>query len=132
LIVSRNDGDRDFATLKFDANGEITGNWNCNYTHQEREYDFSSSYKGNIVADREFSDEDGSDETKLFFIVKGTYKQTVYHVDIGDKITEGIVYLTGWVDPDKSMEGILTITTDDITDKDKWAASYELVAPAIE
>lgn len=130
--VSRNGSDRQFSTLKFEGNGNVSGKWLCKYTHEERQYDFSAEYKGNVVVDREFSDESGSDETKLFFIVKGTYTQHVYHVDIGDKVTEGIIYLTGWVDPDKSMEGILTITTDDITDRDKWAASYELVSPAMQ
>ncbi len=124
--VSRGESIRDFAILKFDPNGEVSGKWECNYTHQERQYSYIATYAGNIVADKEFSDDSVSDDSLLFFIVKGTYTQRVQHVDIGEKLTEGIIYLTGWVGADKSLQGILTITTDDITDKDKWAASYYL------
>jgi hypothetical protein len=128
--VSRNGSDRDFAILKFHGSGLVSGNWKCDYTHEERQYSFSAEYKGNIVPDREFSDEAGTDDTRLFFITKGTYTQRIYHVDVGEKVTKGIIYLTGWVATDKSLTGILTITTDDLTDRDKWAASYDLTVPA--
>ena len=128
--VSRNDSDRGFAELKFQDNGTVSGKWQCDYTHETRQYSYIATYAGNIVADKEFSDESGTDESLLFFIVRGTYTQRVYHPDLGEKLTEGIIYLSGWIAPDKSLKGKLTITTDDITDKDKWAASYELTVPA--
>jgi hypothetical protein len=124
--VSRDGSERGVASLLFDAYGEVSGKWECDYTHDEREYSFMATYAGNIVADKEFSGEDGSNDSLLFFIVKGSYTQRKYHEDFGEQITEGIVYLTGWVDRDESLRGKLTITTDDIEDKDKWAASYEL------
>ena len=127
--VSRNGSDRNFATLKFDISGDVSGKWQCDYTTDGREYSYMAVYAGNIVADREFSDENGDDESLLFFIVKGTYTQRVFHPDLGEKLTEGIIYLTGWIGPDKGLKGILTIT-DDVTAKDMWAASYELAAPA--
>jgi hypothetical protein len=128
--VSRNGSDRGFAVLQFDSNGEVSGKWLCDYTHETREYSFISTYAGNIVVDKEYSDDTGSDESLLFFIVKGKYTQRKYHPDFGEQLTNGIIYLTGWVETNKSLKGILTITTDDITDKDKWAASYELAVPA--
>lgn len=130
--VSRDGSDREFAILNFKGSGEVNGKWECNYTHDSREYGYIATYAGNIVADKEFTDESGTDESLLFFIVKGTYMQRVYHIDIGEKLTEGIIYLTGWVDTDRGLKGILTITTDDITDKDKWAASYGLLAVGVE
>ena len=128
--VSREDTDRGFADLKFDNNGTVSGKWNCDYTHQQRQYSYIATYAGNIVADKEFEDEAGTDESQLFFIVKGTYTQRMYHPDIGEKLTKGIIYLSGWIAPDKNLTGKLTITTDDIEDKDKWAASYDLTADA--
>ena len=135
--VSRDESDRGFAVLKFGGNGVVSGKWQCDYTHEERQYSYIATYAGNIVIDKkaEFTGETPSrheitDDSLLFFIVKGKYTQRVYHPDIGEKLTNGIIYLSGWVGPDKSLTGKLTITTDDITDKDKWAVSYELSVPA--
>jgi len=126
--VSRDESNRGVAVLKFGGNGVVSGKWQCDYTHEERQYGYIATYAGNIVIDKEFSDKTGTDDSLLFFIVKGKYTQRVYHPDIGEKLTNGIIYLSGWVGPDKSLTGKLTITTDDITDKDKWAASYNLLS----
>ncbi|MCF7955487.1 MAG: hypothetical protein K9M75_06775 [Phycisphaerae bacterium] len=126
--VSRDGSNRGVAVLKFGGNGVVSGKWECDYTHEERQYSYIATYAGNIVIDKEFSDKMGTDKSLLFFIVKGKYTQRVYHPDIGEKLTNGIIYLSGWVAPDKSLTGKLTITTNDITDKDKWAASYDLLS----
>lgn len=135
--VSRKGSDRGFADLKFDENGIVSGKWECNYTHEEREYGYIAMFAGNIVTDKKAestgespSRHEISDESLLFFIVKGKYSQRVYHPDMGEKLTTGIIYLTGWVGPDKSLKGLLTITTNDLEDKNKWIVSYELTVPA--
>jgi len=128
--VSRNDSDRGIAQLLFSYTGNVSGKWFCEYTHEDRTYNYAALYSGNIVTDKTFSDKNGKDKSLLFFIVKGNYTQRVYHPEMGDKITKGVVYLSGWVGPDKGLVGKLTVTTDNIEDKDKWSASYDIVVPA--
>ena len=62
------------------------------------------------------------DESKLYFITKGTYKQTAYNAKTGTKtLDEGLVYVTGWLNTDYSVSGLITITTDKT-----WSATYTL------
>jgi len=123
--------DRGTATLKFAVSGEVSGTWYCEYSHDDRDYRFDASFAGNIdvtktyleeeVAD-ESSPSEGLDESRLYFITKGTYKQTAYSVEAGTETSEeGLIYVTGWLHTDYSVSGLLTITTDRT-----WSATYTL------
>lgn len=130
--VSRDGSNRGVAELKFYDNGTVSGKWLCDYTHEERQYSYIATYAGNIVNDKVFSDETGKDKSKLFFIAKGEYNQRVYHPDMGEKLTKGIIYLTGWLGADKSIVGLLTVTTGDrAEERDKWSASYDLLSEGL-
>jgi len=63
-----------------------------------------------------------TDESMLYFITKGTYKQACRNTEAGTETSEaGLVYVTGWLCPDYSVNGLVTITTDR-----SWSASYTL------
>lgn len=120
--VQLDGSDRGTATLEFAVSGEVSGTWYCEYSHDDRDYRFDASFAGNIDVTKTYSEGDVADESRLYFITKGTYKQTAYNVEAGTETPEeGLVYVTGWLHTDYSVSGLLTITTDRT-----WSATYTL------
>jgi len=117
--VTRDGSDRGVALIDFDGSGEVEGTWNCAYAHEDRQYKYQASFKGNIDIEQTFSDKSGEDKSLLFFITKGQYRQSTYTPGMDEEITDGVIYFTGWVAPDRSIRGLATITTDQ-----SWSASY--------
>ncbi len=119
----RMDGnDRGTATLEFAVSGEVSGAWSCEYSHENRDYRFDAGFAGNIDVSRTYSEGDVTDESRLYFITKGAYRQTAYNVEAGTKtLDEGLVYVTGWLNTDHSANGLITITTDKT-----WSAVYTM------
>jgi hypothetical protein len=119
----RMDGnDRGTATLEFAVSGEVKGVWYSEYSNEDRDYTMEATFAGNIDIDKTYSMGELVDESRLYFITKGTYKQTIYNVQTGSTtLDEGLIYATGWLHTDYSVSGLLTITTDKT-----WSASYEL------
>jgi len=119
----RMDGsDRGTAALEFAVSGEVSGTWRCKYSHEDRDYTFDATFAGNIDVSNTYSEGDITDESRLYFITKGTYKQTAYNVKKGTATSEeGLVYVTGWLHTDYSVSGLITITTDRT-----WSATYTL------
>ncbi len=129
--VQLDGSDRGTATLEFAISGEVSGTWYCEYSHDDRDYRFDASFAGNIDVTKTYSEgevtdesssSEGLDESRLYFITRGTYKQTAYNIEAGTETSEeGLVYVTGWLHTDYSVSGLLTITTDRI-----WSATYTL------
>jgi len=116
------ESDRGTAILKFAVSGEVSGTWNCEYSHDDRGYRFDASFAGNIDVTKTYSEEEVADESQLYFIMKGTYKQTAHNIETGIETSEeGLVYVTGWLHTDYSVSGLVTITTDRT-----WSATYTL------
>lgn len=118
--VQLDESERGTVILDFTVAGEVAGAWHCEYSHDNRNYTFDASFAGNIDATKTYSKGKATDESKLYFITKGIYSQTGYDVVAGTETFEqGLVYVTGWLSPDYSAEGLITITTDKT-----WSAAY--------
>jgi hypothetical protein len=119
--IHREENPRGGITIEFTPNGEVSGNWQCSYAHEDRTYSYTADFKGNIDIEETYVDPDGKeDESKLFFITKGRFTKTTVNQssDVSSE-TEGDVYVTGWLSPDHSAHGRITITTDET-----WSAVY--------
>ncbi|MFC1677894.1 hypothetical protein ACFL3G_12650 [Planctomycetota bacterium] len=113
MTATRKENDRGPITIQFDQTGRISGEWSCEYSHEEREYSFDAEFAGNIDVKKKYEDEDGRDKSKLYFITKGEYTHTIYNNTTKREIIEqGIIYVTGWLNRDHSLFGLITITTD--------------------
>ena len=120
--VSIDKSDRGTATLEFAVSGEVRGAWYSEYSNEDRDYIMEATFAGNIDTDKTYSEGETIDESKLYFITKGAYKQTAYNAEAGTKtLDEGLVYVTGWLGTDYSVSGLITITTDRT-----WSATYTL------
>jgi hypothetical protein len=112
--------ERGTVILDFTVAGEVTGAWHCEYSHDNRNYTFDAAFAGNIDVTKTYSKGKTADKSKLYFITKGAYSHVGYDVVAGTETFEqGLVYVTGWLGPDYSAEGLITITTDKT-----WSAAY--------
>ncbi len=120
--VSIDESGRGTATLEFAVSGEVKGAWYSEYSNEDRDYTMEATFAGNIDTDKTYSEGETVDESRLYFITKGTYKQTAYNAEAGTKtLDEGLVYVTGWLNTDYSVNGLIIITTDRT-----WSAVYTL------
>ena len=112
--VTRKDNHRGQITIEFNAIGEVSGKWKGSYPHDYEQYTFEAEFAGNIDVSKTYSSEEKKDKSKLYFITKGKYTQTVFNQNTGNtSATGGIVYVAGWLNSDYSAEGKLVITTKD-------------------
>ena len=121
-FVTSEGSNRGAVRLEFNTLGEVEGSWSCRYLQNDRENSFEADFAGNIDITKTFSDKDGKDKSKLYFITKGTYTQSRYNTKTA-RVTEetGIVYTTGWLEANYTAFGLITIT-----DKEhSWSASYD-------
>lgn len=118
--VSRNESDRGTILLTFETDGRVHGHWQCTYDQDGVDYHVDAQMSGNIDVKRTWRDPEGQkDKSRLFFIARGRYTKTpVGNVDAAGGET-GRAWLTGWIDPDRSTTGHVTLTTDQ-----RWAAAY--------
>jgi hypothetical protein len=117
--VMRKEAERGEVTIWFERNGRIRAMWECLYRQSGQAHHLQAQATGNIHTTRTYRDVGGKDKSRLFFIAKGKYhKRTLASAsDPGDE--RGTVWLTGWIDPDRSMQGHLTLTTNQ-----QWTAVY--------
>lgn len=124
LPVTRNDTDRGALSVVFDTNGRIRSQWQCSYEQDGIMYQVDAETSGNINAGQTYRDESGKDKSRLFFIAKGQYTKTplARAPDVlGEK---GQCWLTGWIRPDRTIQGHITLTTNQ-----QWAAVYAFKGP---
>lgn len=120
--VSRNEAQRGEITVSFDTNGRIDANWQCTYEQTGTAYHIDAEMNGNIDPKRTYRDEQGKDKARLFFIARGRYTKTPLNADAGGE--KGTAWLTGWIDPDRSIRGFVTLTQNQ-----QWAAAYAFGNP---
>lgn len=120
--VSRESENRGILTLNCLENGVVKGSWKCSYTHEDRHYTYDATFAGNIDVKVTYTDNDGKeDKSQLYFITKGSYVKGTYTESTGTRQTEnGTIYITGYIKPNYSASGLLTITTDK-----EWSADYD-------
>ena len=122
--VISDDSDRGEINISFNTAGEVSGDWFCEYSVESRDYTFEADFAGNIDITKTYSDKKDKDKSKLYFITKGSYTQTIYNSQTGNQTQEkGTIYTTGWLDNNYTATGVITITTDK-----SWSASYDFQA----
>jgi hypothetical protein len=124
--VSRNEAPRGQVVIAFGTDGRLVARWECGWTEEKRDNRIEASMKGNIDVGRTYEDAGGKDKSRLFFIAKGSYLKTTVVPKIGVTQEQGTAYLLGWLRPDRSAVGYVTITTDQ-----KWAAAYAFESPMV-
>ena len=118
--ITRNDNYRGDIAIEFNTIGEVAGNWGGSYQYENAEYTFEAEFAGNIDVSKTYSADGQTDKSKLYFITKGEYRQTVFNKKTENlSATEGIIYVAGWLWPDYSGNGKMVITTDKT-----WSAEY--------
>jgi hypothetical protein len=97
------------------TDGRIKGVWGGTYKPEPNiTWEVvGSRFKGNIDPTKVYSDKDGEDPRKLYFIAKGESLIMVTDSKT-DKIktATGLVYVTGWLDNGYNAVGKVTITSD--------------------
>ena len=122
--VSRNENNRGTVEISFEANGRILALWKCTYEQDGIDYQIDARMKGNIDVKRTFQDENGGDKSRLFFIARGGYTKAPVNEAVETGSEKGTCWLTGWICPDRTIEGHATITQNE-----KWAAAYTFSSP---
>ena len=119
--VSRDGQKRGDVKVTFDTDGRMISTWDCAYIHGDRNFTINAQMTGNIDSKQTFENAQGNkDKTKLFFIAKGTYTKTTTDPQTGTNSESGTAYCLGWLNPDKTTSGHITITTNK-----EWVAAYE-------
>jgi len=102
------------------TDGRIKGIWTGKYNPEPNiTWEVvGSRFKGNIDPTKVYSDKDGKDPKKLYFIAKGESLIMVSDSKT-DKIktATGLIYVTGWLDNEYNAVGKVTITSNK---KDYW------------
>lgn len=117
--VMLDSADRGKVTIVLDAEGRIEASWECTYVSDGMSYGITSLMTGNIDSKRTYRNDNGKDKNRLFFIARGHYTKTPLESTERVGGEKGTAWLTGWIDPDCSVQGHVTITTDQT-----WAAVY--------
>jgi hypothetical protein len=97
------------------TDGRIKGTWGGTYKPEpDIMWEVTGSrFKGNIDPSKIYSDEDGEDPTKLYFIGKGQFLILETNSKSGKvKAAKGAIYVTGWLDNEYYAVGKVTITSD--------------------
>ncbi|MHC4636597.1 MAG: hypothetical protein ACYTBP_04880 [Planctomycetota bacterium] len=112
--VEREQAERGQIKLHFTPDGKIVGQWGCSYSSREQGHKFTSVFQGNVDISKTYEDENGKkDRSRLYFITRGEYiEETLTFATNSTAVTEGIVYVTGWLGAGESISGVITITTD--------------------
>lgn len=97
------------------TDGRIKGKWGGTYKPEpDIMWEVTGSrFKGNIDPTKIYSDKDGEDASKLYFIAKGGFLilETNSKTD-RIRTATGSIYVTGWLDNEYNAVGKVTITSD--------------------
>jgi hypothetical protein len=111
--------------LYISTDGRITGVWGGTYKPEpDITWEVAGSrFKGNIDPSKIYSDANGEDRKRLYFITKG--KSLILETNSKtDRVrtATGAIYVTGWLDNDYNAVGKITITSDK---KTYWEYPWE-------
>jgi hypothetical protein len=118
--VHRNNAPRGSVNIIFGKDCRFIADWSTQYEYDKKIYQLQTQMKGNVVPSKTYLDADkNQDKTRLFFIAKGSYTQISQLTDTPSQTQQGTAYILGWLRPDNTAEGTITITTDQ-----SWSAVY--------
>lgn len=95
--------------------GNVEGRWATDYeTGSPRaNHLISASFQGNTDPSKFYEDVNGEDRSKLFLIAMGGYSELETNFETSKvRRLRGNIYVTGWINPDYSVTGKITITPD--------------------
>ena len=106
------------------AEGYWTGEYDTGSPHMNCVV-VSANFKGNTDPSKVYSDQEGRDRSKLYFITKGKYLILETNFENSQvRNVGGHIYVTGWISDDYSITGKITITPDKKTLQSfNWQAS---------
>ncbi|MBC8377603.1 MAG: hypothetical protein H8E62_00355 [Planctomycetes bacterium] len=110
-ITSEEGEGRGRLDIEITPEGMVTAVWKATYKEGIYEKEFSASCMGNVDATRIYEDEDGMDESKLFFITEGRFLLQAFKQG-NARVGGGEAYIVGWVSPDGSAKGTLVLAPD--------------------
>ena len=121
--VTRDGDERGRIIIEFADDGRVKTYWSCEYAQAQRHYAYTAESAGNIDVSKEYMENEIADASKLYFITKGQYEKTIQKLQTPPLPMDseaGTIYVTGWLGPDYSGHGKITITTDQT-----WSIDYE-------
>lgn len=118
--VIRNDAERGTLNISFDTDGRIHAEWQAEYAYDQKATHMAAEMAGNIHMKQTYSDQNGKDKSRLFFIAKGSYTKSLSSESGIVPEEQGTVYLLGWIRPDQTAQAHITITQNK-----EWIAVYE-------
>lgn len=110
-ITSEEGENRGRLELIITPEGTVEALWNAKYKEGGLEKEFSSASVGNVDATMMYEGDDGVDESKLFFITKGTFLLQAFKQG-NARAGGGEAYIVGWIGPDQSAHGTLVLAPD--------------------
>lgn len=125
--ADRNGQPRGQVTLSFSMDGRLKTDWQCEYTADGTTHQLASQTAGNVAVKMAYEDEQGPDETRLFFISKGDYVHTKSTPETAAIREKGTAWVIGWLRPDRTADGFVTITTDR-----KWSIAFAFKAAPVK
>lgn len=109
--------------IAFDTDGRIKAEWQADFEIEGKRHRYAApQVTGNISVKMAYEDQNGPDETRLFYIAGGPYEHTATTADYTTQ-EKGTAWMIGWLRPDRTAEGYVTITTDEA-----WSAAFAYTA----
>jgi len=116
--------------LRVRGDGTVAGEWSGEFKRGEppgkrytavrdkqRRYP-TNSFRGNIVKTKVYSDEEGEDRSKLYFIASGGLLLEEFDYQMRDSHRiKGSVYVTGWMGSEYNVEGKLYVCWGDLSER---------------
>jgi len=101
--------------MTISPDGRIKGGWSADYNPTD-EVNYSvigAGFSGNIDSSNVYSDENGQDPSRLYFIAKGQLSILKTNLK-SNRVSRlgGYIYVTGWLDHQYNIVGDLTVTSD--------------------
>ena len=102
-------------SLMIQPDGRVKGGWTAEYNPNPKInlLVMSGGFDGNIDPSKVYTDEDGEDRSKLYFITKGGLIILETRKESGTvRSVKARIYVTGWIGPEYNATGEITITSD--------------------
>lgn len=120
-VVSRDDLPRGTVSIDFGTDGRIAATWETTYESRGKNHTITAAMTGNIVVKHTYTDDNGKDKSRLFFVAKGRYQKQAVSAETTSSPEKGDAWLSGWLKPDHSAQGHISIGQNT-----EWTAVYNI------
>jgi hypothetical protein len=101
-------------SITITPDGSVFGDWKGNYWRDSKDnFDGGGSFEGKTYPAKIYTDPNGQDPSKLYFLAKGQF--ILHQSDLKKKyrIRGGDIYVNGWIGTDYFVGSEITITSDE-------------------